>query len=294
MDTLESLQRRIRNAEDLRSIVRTMKTLAAVSIQQYERAVEALAEYNRTTELGLQIVLTGWAQEQGLEGKHSGDRLGAIVFGSDQGMCGQFNDHVVLQAIESLDSMRIDPKDRALVSVGVRAATRLEEAGHIVEDVFTLPGSALGITPIVQRLLLIIQEWRSEREVEQIYLFYNRTAKGVAYRPTTSRMLPISVEQLPKGETKSWPSRCLPTFAMDRERLLSALIRQYLFVILFRTFAESLASENASRLVTMQMAEKNIGERLTEFYKVYHELRQSTITSEILDIISGLEALSED
>jgi len=294
METLESLQRRIRSAEDLRSIVGTMKTLAAVSIRQYERAVEALVEYNRTTDLGLQVVLAGWAQKQGRVKKHSEGRLGAVVLGSDQGMCGQFNDHVVRHAVESLDSMPIDPGNRALAGVGVRAASRLEEAGQIVEDVYTLPGSALGITPLVQHLLLLIDGWRMERDVNQVYLYYNRSAKGIAYHPTTLRLLPISTEQLPREGINTWPSRSLPTFTMDRERLLAALIRQHLFVLLFRTIAESLASENASRLITMQMAEKNIDERLAAFYKGYHDLRQSTITSEILDIISGFEALSED
>jgi F-type H+-transporting ATPase subunit gamma len=292
MDTLESLQRRINNAEDLHSIVRTMKTLAAVSIRQYDRAVEALVEYSRTTELGLRVVLAGWAQELGMEEKHYGSTLGAVVFGSDQGMCGQFNDHVIVHALDSLDDLQIDPKKRAVVSVGIRAAVRLDEAGQTVEAIYPLPGSALGITPLVQRLLLKIDRWRIEREVEQVYLFYNQSVSGLAYRPTTLRLLPISIEQLSSEGGNDWSWSTLPTFSMNRERLLSALIRQHLFVLLFRTFAESLASENASRLMTMQMAEKNIDERLADFYKVYHELRQNTITSEILDIISGLEALS--
>jgi F-type H+-transporting ATPase subunit gamma len=168
----------------------------------------------------------------------------------------------------------------------------LDEAGQTVEAIYPLPGSALGITPLVQRLLLKIDRWRIEREVEQVYLFYNQSVSGLAYRPTTLRLLPISIEQLSSEGGNDWSWSTLPTFSMNRERLLSALIRQHLFVLLFRTFAESLASENASRLMTMQMAEKNIDERLADFYKVYHELRQNTITSEILDIISGLEALS--
>lgn len=292
METLESLQRRINNAEDLHSIVRTMKTLAAVSIRQYERAVEALVEYNRTTELGLRVVLAGWAQELGMEKKLSGSTFGVVVFGSDQGMCGQFNDHVIVHALESMDDLQIDRKKRAVVSVGIRAAARLDEAGQTVEDIYSLPGSALGITPLVQRLLLRIERWRIEREVEQVYLFYNQSVSGVSYRPATLRLLPISIEQLSGEAAKDWSWHTLPAFSMNRERLLSALIRQHIFVLLFRTYAESLASENASRLMTMQVAEKNIDERLVDFYMVYHQLRQNTITSEILDIISGLEAQS--
>jgi F-type H+-transporting ATPase subunit gamma len=79
---------------------------------------------------------------------------------------------------------------------------------------------------------------------------------------------------------------------MDRDQLFSALIRQYLFVSLFRACAESLASENASRLAAMQGAERNIEERLEELQTQFHQQRQMTITEELLDIVAGFEALS--
>ncbi len=78
---------------------------------------------------------------------------------------------------------------------------------------------------------------------------------------------------------------------MDRNRLFSALIRQYVFVSLYRACVESMASENASRLTSMQAAEKNIEDRLEELNAQYRHERQSSITSELLDIISGFEAL---
>jgi F-type H+-transporting ATPase subunit gamma len=84
----------------------------------------------------------------------------------------------------------------------------------------------------------------------------------------------------------------LPLFSMDRDQLFSALIRQYLFVSLFRACAESLASENASRLAAMQGAERNIEERLEELQTQFHQQRQMTITEELLDIVAGFEALS--
>jgi F-type H+-transporting ATPase subunit gamma len=82
-------------------------------------------------------------------------------------------------------------------------------------------------------------------------------------------------------------------FTMDAERLFSALIRQYLFVSLFRACAESLASENASRLAAMRGAERNIGDQLTELTHQFHQKRQMAITEELLDIASGFEALGE-
>jgi len=91
---------------------------------------------------------------------------------------------------------------------------------------------------------------------------------------------------------KSWPTRILPNYTMDWDSLFSALIREYLFISLFRAFAESLASENASRLASMQAAEKNIEEQLSELNKQFHQRRQMAITEELLDIVSGFEALT--
>lgn len=83
----------------------------------------------------------------------------------------------------------------------------------------------------------------------------------------------------------------LPMFTMDRDQLFSVLIRQYLFVSLHRAFAESLASENASRLASMQNAQSNIAEQLEELTSTYHQRRQMSVTEELLDIVSGFEAL---
>ena len=83
-------------------------------------------------------------------------------------------------------------------------------------------------------------------------------------------------------------------FTMAPDRLLSFLMRQYLFVGFFRAVAESLASENSARIVAMQGAERNIEERLTELTARYHQHRQMNITSELLEVVAGFEALESD
>jgi F-type H+-transporting ATPase subunit gamma len=101
MTTEESLKRKIDTCQDLQSVVKTMKALAAVSIRQYEKAVEALADYNRTVEMGLQILLRN-RQEKRSDRSPEKENLGIIIFGSDQGMCGQFNDQIVSYFLENL------------------------------------------------------------------------------------------------------------------------------------------------------------------------------------------------
>jgi F-type H+-transporting ATPase subunit gamma len=90
------------------------------------------------------------------------------------------------------------------------------------------------------------------------------------------------------------PGKTLPLYTMDWDSLFSSLIGQYLFVSLFRAFAESLASENASRLASMQGAEKNIRDQLSELTMRFQQQRQMSITEELLDIVSGFEVLKEE
>jgi phosphoenolpyruvate synthase/pyruvate phosphate dikinase len=105
-------------------------------------------------------------------------------------------------------------------------------------------------------------------------------------------LLPVDEEWLKRLRAKSWPTRILPTYTMDWDSLFSALIREYLFISLFWAFAESLASENASRLASMQAAEKNIEEQLSELKRQFDPMRQMAITEELLDIVAGFEALT--
>ena len=142
--------------------------------------------------------------------------------------------------------------------------------------------------------MLKVDEWQSKGKVDRIVLFHNKPLPGVAYRSHTTHLLPLDQEWFQNIARKEWPSRALPTFSMDRSELFSALVRQYLFVSLYGALAESLASENASRLASMQVAEKNIEEHLEELNTEFRQSRQASITSELLDIVGGFEALASE
>lgn len=289
MQTSDFLKRRIQSAQDLLGVVKTMKALAAVSIRQYQRAVESLSEYNRTVEMGLQIVL-----------KKSGEMVrpspkepwvGAIVFGTDQGLCGQFNNNIAFHAIDELKKTAVPKERRMIISIGMRPTDILEDAGQPVFEVLTTPGSTAGITAMVQDITFLLEDWRFKRQIERVYLFFNEYVSGATYRAKTLRILPVDETWLKGLKQRPWDSRTLPLFTMPWEGMLRALMREYLFVSIYKAFADSLASENASRLAAMQSAEKNIEERLEELFIQFHRQRQMTITEELLDIVSGFEAM---
>ena len=294
MLTIEGLKKKIQGTEDIQSIVKTMKVLAAVNIRQYEKAVESLRNYNRIIEMGLQIALRNRPDVTVGARPAPMDRLVAIIFGSDQGMCGQLNEQVASYALKIIEDFNIKDENLTVLAVGERVKSLIEESGQTVEASFSVPISVAGITHSVQEILITIEAWNEKMGFGQVFLFYNMQLTGATFRPEMLHLLPMDQESLKNIRQMPWPSKVLPTYTMDWDTLFSALIRQYLFVSLFRSLAESLASENASRLIAMQGAGRNIEERLTELNTLFHQTRQMSITEELLDIVAGFEALKKD
>ncbi len=292
-ETAANLSRKIGSAGDLQSVVRSMKALAASSVGQYEKSVRALADYYRTVELGLVACLRE-SEPAGLiaqRGEPSGSRsIGAIVFGSDQGLVGQFNDVLADHAIRALAGL----PGRALVwAVGERVHARLKDAGLAVAGVYAVPNSVRGITPLVGEILVQSEARRGEGEIVELQLFYNRPTSAAVYEPISQRLLPLDDSWRRGLAQQAWPAKNLPEVVGSGIATVRALIREYLFISLFRACAESLASENASRLVAMQRADKNIEELLEDLHRTFHRLRQSSIDEELFDVVSGFDALSQ-
>jgi F-type H+-transporting ATPase subunit gamma len=290
MEAIEGLKRTIHVTKELQSLVKTMKVLAGLNIRQFERAAQATSEYSRTIEMGLQVALRDVPEPFVFREQHPRVRLAAIVFGSDQGMCGQLNDLIVGHASRALRKVERIRRDQTIVAVGQRVAAQFEDGGRRVEAVVEVPGSTAGITSAVHDVLQRIDEWH-ERKIDMVALFYCRFVSGVFYRPCGVLLLPVDVRWIHSLKAKRWPTKVIPTYTMGTYALLQSLIKEYLFVSLFQAFAESLASENAARLASMQVAERNIEERLKELVSEFHQCRQTAVTSELLDIISAFEAL---
>jgi F-type H+-transporting ATPase subunit gamma len=212
------------------------------------------------------------------------------VFGSDQGLVGQFNEVVSDYAVKKLADLAAKPQ---VWAVGERVHARLAEAGLPLIGLFIVPTSVNAITPLVGKILVESETLQGQGRPTELHLFYNRPASGSAYAPVSQRLLPLDEEWRRKLAALPWPTGNLPEVMGGGTATLRALIREYLFVSLFRACAESLASENASRLAAMQRADKNIDELLEDLNRTFHSLRQSGIDEELFDVISGFEALSK-
>ncbi|HEX5363634.1 MAG TPA: F0F1 ATP synthase subunit gamma [Gallionella sp.] len=288
-ETAASLRHKIASAKDLESVVRTMKAMAASNIGQYENAVRSLGDYYRTVQLGLAASLKqGEPTAFAGQGEDNGP-AGAIVFGSDQGLVGQFNEVMAAFVEEKLGSL---PGKKTVWAVGERIHARLAEAGLSPVSGFELPNSINAITPLVGKILIELELRRERGEIGQVYLFHNRPKSGSIYSSVSQRLLPLDALWQRDLSAISWPTGSLPEIVGGGDQTIRALVSEYLFVSLFSACAESLASENASRLAAMQRAEKNIDELRESLNRTFHRLRQSGIDEELFDVISGFEAMT--
>jgi|SaaInlV_120m_DNA_3_1039746.scaffolds.fasta_scaffold00070_24 F-type H+-transporting ATPase subunit gamma len=307
MEATERLQRRIDTLDDLHGIVRTMKTLSAVSIRQYESASDSMNEYYRTVKLGLYAALSGsHSYRTSISGIGKVRQSAAIIFGSDHGLCGRFNDDILAFTLANLNSPAASSRACRVLTVGTRLNASLEESNIEIEESFLMPGAASGIADTIQQLLLKLDGWLSEEIALDLRIFYNfqprhrdgttsdKIDDSIGYKPKMLELLPVDLNRFQHLEGENWPSRRIPTFSMDKQLLLSELLRQYFFVAMFRACAESQLCEHATRLKTMQSAQKNLEEKLDEVTSQFRRVRQEAITTELLDVISGFEAIMKE
>jgi F-type H+-transporting ATPase subunit gamma len=268
-----------------------MKALAASQIVQYEKSLHASADYYRIVQLGLSVcfrksALAGFeAQRRDPKGARP---ISAVVFGSDQGLVGQFNDIIIDYAVKVLTAL---PGKLHVWAVGERVHARLIDAKLQPQGLFGVPTSAKAITPLVEQILVESEMQGEQDEIAELHLFYNRPESTAVYTPVNKRLLPLDETWYRELTLLHWPTENLPEVLNGATISLQAFIREYLFISLFRVCAESLASENASRLAAMQRADRNIDELLHELTGTFHRLRQESIDEELFDVLSGFEAL---
>jgi F-type H+-transporting ATPase subunit gamma len=291
-DSTAGLSRQIGVAVELQSVVRTMKALAASSISQYEKSVGALADYDRAVQLGLTACFRASPVANALDetaAKPGGQGYGAIVFGSDQGLVGQFNEVVADFAMSKMAAL---PGQPTVLAVGERVSGRLNDAGIAVTQMFPVPSSVQAITSVVAKIQIASEANRIKGGYSSVYLFHNRPQEGASFEPVSQRLLPLDDEWQQSLAKAPWPSGQFAEVVGRDTATLRGLIREYLFISIFRSCAESLASENSSRLTAMERADKNIDELLSTLRSNFHRLRQSSIDEELFDVVSGYESLT--
>ncbi|MET4804993.1 FoF1 ATP synthase subunit gamma [Limibacillus sp. MBR-115] len=291
--TLKTLTRSVDTLKSIRGIVHTMKTLSAINAFPYEQAARSIGAYLDTVLDGFQaflhhngpLVLT--SQEKAAQV--------VITFGSDHGLCGNYNE--ILADEVSRQLQRRAPTDSVVrvLCVGAQMEDALTDLGVQVESTLLPPATADGLGRLAGDLVTRLDGIRRDSpfgDVVVTLVFTERSAHGQQI-PVARRLLPLEAELIEDLAHRAWKSRSLPVFNLPPDNLLAGLIRGYLFASMFRAAAEALVTENAARLARMQQAEQSIDERLEILNSETRSARQSEITTELLDVIIGYEAIKD-
>jgi len=270
----------------LLNLVRNVKALAAVTIREQQMVSEALEVYEETVLDGLGLVArTLGTATDARDGRARSSEPARIVFGSDQGLCGTFNQRV---------ADTLEPGSGPLIAVGHRVGRELERREHSVDLVLSTPNDPSGSRRVVGTLLNSIEEWQSG-DGNEVVLLHNKAGEvGLEYHPTSVKLLPFEGAWWESLRSRSWTSRSLPVCLACPQKSQRALLRQWMYSTVYKSLAESKLAESGARLETMQSAETNITANLHELERDFRQQRQSMIDAELLDITAGFESIVKE
>lgn len=286
--TLEVLTRRDETLTSIRGIVHTMKTISAINAVPYERAARSVEAYHRTVRSGLRafIARTGpIALPQAVPAESI-----VVVFGSDHGLCGNYNE--VLAEKVLAERVQAETSGIRVLCVGAQMNDALAGQGLNPESVFLPPASADGIGRLAGSIVTRLDDIAGgEPHSRKVTLAFTWRAGRGQHEAVLMPLLPLGQAFLTGLADRPWKSRSLPDYSMPTPELFAALLRSHIFASVFRASAEAMVTENAARLALMQQAERSVDDRLDEVKGQLRSVRQDDITTELLDVIIGFEAL---
>ncbi|OAN76417.1 ATPase [Jannaschia sp. EhC01] len=285
--TLETLARRSTSMRGIRSVVHTMKTLSVINSAPYEQAAKAIEIYHASVLEGFHAFLTHFGPLDLPSATGTPQIL--IVFGSDHGLCGNYNEALAAHVAEQTETDTV-------LCVGAQMADALADCGIAAKQTFFPAASVDGIGRLSNLLTRKLEAIRADAPPPHdisVSLAYVARDGAQGQRPVTTSLLPIDKELMAGLAAKPWVSRSLPAFAMPADDLFRALVRSHLFATVFRAIAEALLTENAARLALMQQAERSVDDRIEALGSEMRAVRQDEITTELLDVIIGFEALKK-
>ncbi|WP_099826948.1 F0F1 ATP synthase subunit gamma [Oceaniglobus indicus] len=285
--TLERLTRQTDTMQSIRGIVRTMKTMSAINAAPYEQAARAIEAWHHTVLDGLHAFITvNGALSQASANKGRGI---LVVMGSDHGLCGNYNEIVAVEA------RRHAAADTRILCVGAQMRDALGGEGMTPEATLLPPANADGLNRLAGELVTRLEAMRAADTGGDpaIALVFTQRADHGQQRAVCRPLLPLDAALLEDLAARRWQSRSLPSAPMPAPELLAVLIRNLIHATIYRASAEALLTENAARLARMQQAEQSVDDRLDDLQAETRTVRQDEITTELLDVIVGFEALKD-
>ena len=287
--TLEQLNRQIETTSDLRNIVSTMKMLSSVSVNQYMTAQQGISDYLSVLYDGFKALnVNGYLNTR--IGKTSNiPKTLAVLIGSDNGLVGSFNKNILLTAKKTFKTYQTE--EITYICIGRKLCAMAQFSGLNPTESFPISNTIEEIADIASQLLLKIEQIKNKRKIERVVLFYNQKEETSAV-VQSSQLIPFPTSLFDTTK-KQWRERAFPYISMDFHQLFLSLIHEYLTTLISQAIISSLACEHYTRMINMQQAEKNIDDSLEELNLIFAQNRQTAITDELIDIISGANSLKK-
>ncbi|GMO62592.1 MAG: hypothetical protein Ta2D_09120 [Rickettsiales bacterium] len=293
METIDSLKKTISSTKDIKQVIKTMKSLAMANVKNYIRAVDNLYFYKMNLENAIHgLVKYGDFDETELffniESDKSKKKNLIIIFGSNQGLCGRFNDRIKEFLLNKLDKFKKEQKNEFIV-VGNRLDMLLRDVENFdIVKSYEMPNTFAKINLLTFEIIKFIEKDFKEKKLNKVFLYYTanpeNSSNGVPY---TTQLFSMHKKYLDTFKKKNWLSKNVPVWNVDIMEMLTDILKQYIFISLNNAFFNSVASELKNRLITLQNAEKNIDDIIKTKQLEYNQKRQLIITSQLLDVISG-------
>lgn len=298
MDSIDSLKKHLDSAKSLKQIISTMKALSATNIKKYEKTALSLKKYMNNIYLGFQGIISqnrdilnyiDYIEQNEYKNKNSQNIM--IVVGSNQGLCGKFNDRMVNFFMENNDKTDFSKDNNTLITVGDKIYSLLSSKNIEIAKHLSLPNSVENIVHTVYNIFTSINKY--SKKSQNIYIFftqYDTKSNGIL---TKKKIVPLEKDFFNDLLNKKWPTNNIPLWRVDTNVLLSDFIEQYIFINVYYAIANSMASEQKNRLNTLQGAEDNIKNDISDTTLKYNQTRQSIITSDLIDVVSGYKLLKK-
>lgn len=283
MPDRRQIERQIQTIEGLRDIIHSMRSLAATYLARTEERLDGIRAYADTVGRAIEDSLYG--REIAVP-KGEGTGSAIVAFFSEQGLAGRFNEVMA----ESAERCAREVDKPVFIVVGRRGVPLVKR--DKLETIAELPSTTSpdGDDVVIHSIARTVLELHARHAFGQLYLHYAHYLSPGRIEPRFERVLPLD---LSKWRDPSRPVIAPPRLAMPRRELLAELINEYAFISLFQAMTESLAGEHGMRLQSMEAAKGNIDDTLGTLMVAASIQRQNDITAEMLEIVSGAQALEE-
>lgn len=286
MASLRDIRRRIKGVKNIRQVTRAMNMIAAARLRRAQAKAESARPYaERLSEILQDVVASsGGAARHLLMAQRQVKSVALMLVTADRGLCGAFNAGIIREAQRFLIDQTVPVE---IITVGRKGRDHCQRLGYRIAHHFPQPSREVQLEEVGNISKRIITDYGGA-QYDQVHLAYAKFVSVLKSNPTVVQLLPLGQTD---GAAKT--TRTAYQFEPDAEELLNTLLPQYVEVLVYRALVESLASEQAARMVAMKAATDSASDMITGLTREYNSARQTSITTALLEVVAGADALAK-